>query len=95
MATPKGRYDLKVIMYQQAGIAESKEMFYMELSNTITNLNDNKNTPLSNVMMQEAVSRVMIEDGEGKIIHTNNVTADTFSIASISQREISNAKFPS
>ena len=49
MATPKEKYDLEVIKYQRARIAESKEKYYMKLSNTITNFNDNNNTLLSNM----------------------------------------------
>ena len=49
MKTLKGNYDREVIKYQQLRIAELKEKYYIELSNIITNFNDNNNTPLSNV----------------------------------------------
>ena len=87
MATPKGNYDWEVIKYQQAHIAESKKKYYMRLSNTITNFNYNNNTPLSNVNIQELVLGVTREDGEGSIKDANNVTANTCSHASSSQRE--------
>ena len=64
MATPKVNYDTELIKYQQAHITESKENYYTELSNTITNFNDKNNTTLSNVKTQEAILKVMREDEE-------------------------------
>ena len=60
----------------------------MILSNTITNFNDNNNTPLSNMKIGETILRFMIEDEEGAIMDANNFTADTCSLASSSQRKI-------
>ena len=82
-------------MYQEAHIAESKEKYYTELSNTIANFNDNNNMPLSNMNIWEAVLRVMIEYEEVEIMDTNNVTSDTFSHESSSQRESLNVIFTS
>ena len=59
MTTMKGNYDTELIKYQQAHITESKENYYTELSNTITNFNDKGNIPLPSVNILEAVLRVM------------------------------------
>ena len=56
----------------------------MILSNTITNFNDNNNTPLSNMKIGETILRFMIEDEEGAITDATNFTADMCSVASSS-----------
>ena len=61
MATPKGKYDKELLRYGQACMLESKEKYYTQLSNTITNFNEDKNTQLSNVKIEEAFLRAMIE----------------------------------
>ena len=72
---------------------DSKEKYYTNLSNAINNFNYKNNTPLSNVNIQETISKVMREDEEGEITDTNNVNADTFSHASSSKREKPNIIF--
>ena len=72
---------------------DPKEKYYTNMSNTITNLNDNNNTPLSNVNILEVILKVMREDEEGEITDANNVTADTFSHASSSEIENPNTIF--
>ena len=42
----KVNYETELIKYQQVRIAYLKEKYYTEMSNTITNFNDNNNTPL-------------------------------------------------
>ena len=69
--------------------------YYIELSNTITTLNYNNNTPLSNVNILEAILKFMMENEEKYITGANNVIADAFSHASSSQREILDAIFTS
>ena len=95
MATPKEKYYVELLKYQWERIAESKENYYTELNNNITNFNDNNNTSLSNAKIQEAVMRVTREDEEGEITDANNVTNDTWSLVSSSQRENLNAMFTS
>ena len=95
MATPKEKYYVELLKYQWERIAESKENYYTELNNNITNFNDNNNTSLSNAKIQEAVMRVTREDKEGEITDANNVTNDTWSLVSSSQRENLNAMFTS
>ena len=84
-----------MLKYQQSRIAELKENYYPELSDTLTNFNDKNNTPLSNVNIKEAILIFMREDEEGAITDTSNVTADICSLASRSQRENPNAIFAS
>ena len=43
---------------------EKKERYFTELSNNITNFNDNNNAPLSDVNIGEAILKVMMEDEE-------------------------------
>ena len=62
MANLKERYDIEVIRYNYARIVDSKDKYYTELSNNRTNFNDNNNTSLSNLKIQEAVVRVRRED---------------------------------
>ena len=65
----------------------------MELTNTITTINDNINTTLSNMNLWEAILKFMIEDEEESLTDDNNVTSDAFSHASSSQKENSNIIF--
>ena len=41
---------------------EKRENYYTEPSKTITNFNGNNYTPLSNVKIEEAIFKVMMED---------------------------------
>ena len=45
METPKEKYEVEFIKYQQACMAKSKEKYYIEFYNTISYFNDNNNTP--------------------------------------------------
>ena len=58
---------------------EKKEKYYTELSNNMTNFNDNNNTPWSKLNIWEAISKVMMEDEEESITDANNVPTDVFS----------------
>ena len=66
---------------------EKKEKYYTKLSNTITNFNDNNNATSSNVKIQEAIVKFMMDGEEESIMDAKNVTADAFSHAFSSQRE--------
>ena len=87
MENSQEKWDMAVIIYGQECMLEKKENYYTELSNTIANFNYNKNTPLSNVGIQEVILKAIIEDGEESITDANNVTSDAFSHESSSQRE--------
>ena len=93
IATPKENYDTELLKYQWAGMENPKENYYTELCNNKTNFNDNKNTPLSSVSIQESTLRVMIKYREGEITDDKNVTSDMCILASSSQRENSNVIF--
>ena len=54
------------------------------MCNDLTDYNDHKNAPLSNVKVWEEMRKVMEDES---ITDANKVTADTFSHASIVQRE--------
>ena len=58
----------------------SKDKYYTELCNTITNYNDCKNTPLSNMNIWEEILQVMREEEEESMRDADNVTDDTFSL---------------
>ena len=73
-------------------MATSKNKYHTEMSNTLTDYNKRKNTPLSHVNIREAIRKVVEEE---YIIDANNVTVDTFIHASNAQRENSNAIFTS
>ena len=70
----------------------SNDNYYTDMCNTINYYNDHNNTPLSNANIREAICKVMKEKS---ITDANNITADTFSHASNSQRENTNAIFTS
>ena len=57
----------------------------MEMCNTLTDYNDHKNTPSSYTKIQEAICKVIEEES---IADTNSVTADTFSHAFNTHREM-------
>ena len=57
---------------------------------TLTDYNDRNNTPLSNANIREAMLKVIEEES---IADANNVTADTCSHASNTQRENANRIF--
>ena len=67
-------------------MGNSKGKYYTELYNTITNINNHNNTPLSSANIQEAVLEVMREDEEESITDADNVTVDVLSHTSSSQR---------
>ena len=73
-------------------MTNSKDKYYTEMCNTLTNYNDCNNTPLSNANILEALCKVMEEES---IMDANNVTTNTFSHASNAQRENANAIFKS
>ena len=77
---------------ERACMETSNNKYYTEICNTLTNYNDCNNTPLSNTKTREAIRKVMEEES---ITDANNITADTFSHASNSQRENTNAIFTS
>ena len=77
---------------KQACMATSRESYYIEIFNTLTDYNDRNNTPLSNDKIREAIHRVIEEES---IADANKVTADTFSHASNIQIENANTIFTS
>ena len=64
----------------------------MENFKTLTDYNDRNNTPLPNTNIREAIRKFIKEE---LIADSNNVTVDTFSHASNTQRENENAIFTS
>ena len=60
MATSQGKLETENIGYGGECMLEKKENYYTELSTTINTFNDNNNTPLSDVNIQEAILKVMI-----------------------------------
>ena len=60
--------------------------------NTLTDYKERNNAPLSNDIIWEAIQKVMDEES---ILDANNVTADTFSHTSNTQRENATALFTS
>ena len=73
-------------------MATSRDRYYKEIFKTLTEYNDRKNTPSSNEKIREAIYKVVEYES---ISDFNNLTADTFSHASNTQRENSNAIFTS
>ena len=69
---------------KRACMTNSKEKYYTEIYRTLTDYNDRNNTPLSNAKTQEEMRKVIEEES---ISDSNNVTADTFSNASNTQRK--------
>ena len=63
-------------------MATSKDKYYTEMCNTLTDYNDCKNMPLSNANIQETIHKVKEEES---ITDANNITVDTFSDASSAQ----------
>ena len=66
---------------EQACMSTSKDGYYTEMCNTVTDYNDHNNNSLSNEKIREAISNVMEEES---IVDANNVTVDIFSHASSS-----------
>ena len=56
-------------------MATSRDIYYTEMFNTLTDYNDHKNNPFSNAKIQEAIRKVIEEESTAD---ANNVTADTF-----------------
>ena len=77
---------------KQACMVTSRYKYYKEMFNTLTDYNDRNNVPLSNKKIREAVHKFMDEES---ISDANNVTADTFSHTSNTQRENANTIFTS
>ena len=71
---------------------ESRDRYYKEMYKTLTDYNDRKKKPLLNENIQEEIRKVMEEES---ISDANNVTTDTFSHTSNTQRENENAIFAS
>ena len=72
---------------------EKKENNDTELSNNITNFNDNNDVHLSNAKILKAIMKVMIKDEEESRTSANNVTADAFTHVLSSQRDNSDTIF--
>ena len=70
----------------------SKYKYYKKIHKTLTGYNDRNNTPSYNANILEAISKVVEQES---IAVSNSVTADTFSHASNTQRENTNAVFTS
>ena len=79
-------------MCEQSCIATSKDNYYTEMCNTLTDYNDCNNTPLSCANIREEIRKVVEEES---ITDANKVTAGTFSHASSAQRENANTLFTS
>ena len=62
-----GKIDMEKLRYGRACILEKKGKYYTEMSNTIPTFNDNNNKSLSNVNIQEAILKVIIEHEEESI----------------------------
>ena len=60
MAMLQEKWDTEKIMYGRACMLDKNEKYYTELSNIITNFNDNNDTPLSNVNIWEEILKVMM-----------------------------------
>ena len=73
-------------------MATSRYRYYTEIYKTLTDYNDRKNTPLSYDNIREEIRKIIAEE---YILDANNVTADTFSHTSNTQRENVNAIFTS
>ena len=71
-------------------MANSKNNYYTEIFNTLTDYNERNNTPLINSNIIKAIRKFMEEES---LTDANNVTADTFSHDSSAQRENANAIF--
>ena len=79
-------------MCKQAYVATSSDKYYLEMFKTLTDFNDHNNAPLSNEKIQEAIHKVVDEES---ISYANNVSANTFSHTSVTQRDNVNAIFTS
>ena len=62
IATSQEKLDTAIPIYWRGCMLKKKEKDYTELSNTITTIIDNNNTPFSNMNIWEAILKVMIED---------------------------------
>ena len=61
----------------------SRDNYYTEMFNTLTDYNDRNNTPLSNLNIWEAIRKVIEEES---IADANNAAMNTFGYASNTQR---------
>ena len=77
-------------MCERAYVETSKDKYYMEICKTLNYYNEFNTTPLPNAKISESIRKVMEEES---IADSKNVTADTFSRASNTQRKNSNAIF--
>ena len=68
----------------------SRDKYYTEIYKTLDNYNDLNDAPLSNDNIREAIHKVIEEESDA-----NNVTVDTFSHTSNTQRENTNTIFTS
>ena len=75
---------------ERSCMANSKNNYYTEIFNTLTDYNERNNTPLINSNIIKAIRKFMEEES---LTDANNVTADTFSHDSSAQRENANAIF--
>ena len=73
-------------------MATSRDKYYKEMLNTLTDYNDRNNTALSDSNIQESIRKVIEEESIGG---SSNVTAYTFGHAFNTQRQNSNAVFTS
>ena len=77
---------------EQACITTARYRYSTEMYKTLTDYNDRNNEPLLNDNIREAISKVIEEES---ISDTNNVTVDTFSHTSNTQRQNANTIFTS
>ena len=73
-------------------IAISKDKYYTEFCEALTDYNNHKNMPLSNANIWEAIHKVIEEES---VDDANNDTPDKFSHASNTKRENTNTIFTS
>ena len=73
-------------------MAASKDKYYTQMCNTLTDYKRRNNTPLPNENIWEEISKFVEEES---IADANNFTVDTFSHMSNTQRENANEIFTS
>ena len=64
------------VMHNRACMASAKENYWSEFHQIIINLNDQNDTPLSNVNIGKSKNQVILE--ERVIAEANNITVDMF-----------------
>ena len=77
---------------ERACMATSWDIYYTEMFMTLTDYNDRNNKPLPNDNILESIRKFIEQES---ISDANNVTADTFSHTSNTQRQNANAIFTS